>query len=295
MVLTINLAATVNAGADAVICSGSTYTLSGSRGGSAISSIWSTSGTGIFNDVTSLTAIYTPSSADSAAGSVILTLTTNNPVGVCPSVDDAMVLTIDQAATVNAGTDAVICSGSTYTLSGILGGIATSSTWSSSGMGIFDDANSLTAFYTPSTADITAGTVTLTLTTNDPAGVCPSVNDAMALTINGAATVNAGADAVICSGSTYTQSGIRGGSANSSNWSTSGSGFFNDVSSLTAVYTPSPADITVGSVTLRLTTNDPAGPCPSVNDAMVLTINPAATVNAGADAVICSGSTYTLS
>ncbi|MGN6401088.1 MAG: hypothetical protein ACTHMD_11580, partial [Flavisolibacter sp.] len=37
--------------------------------------------------------------------------------------------------------------------------------------------------YTPSAADIAAGSVTLTYTTNDPTGPCPAVHDAMILTI----------------------------------------------------------------------------------------------------------------
>src|SRR4030095_15935883 len=113
-------------------------------------------------------------------------------------------------------------------LSGSKGGGASSATWSTSGTGNFDNSSSVNATYTPSAADITAGTVTLTLTTNDPAGPCGAVNDAMVLTINAAATVNAGADATICSGSTYTLSGTRGGGASSSTWTTSGSGSFND-------------------------------------------------------------------
>ena len=41
-----------------------------------------------------------------------------------------------------------------------------------------------------------------------------------------------------------------------------------------ATYTPTAGEIAVGSVTLTLTTADPAGPCGAVNDAMVITINP---------------------
>jgi len=62
---------------------------------------------------------------------------------------------------------------------------------------------------------------------------------------------------------------------------------------LNAIYTPSAAEITAGTVTLTLTTDDPAGPCPAVNDQMVITINPAATVTAGPDQIICGGSTVT--
>src|SRR5207247_10875922 len=59
---------------------------------------------------------------------------------------------------------------------------------------------------------------------------------------------------------------------------------------LNATYTPSAAEITAGTVTLTLTSNDPAGPCGVVSDTMVITINPVATVNAGADQTVCASS-----
>ena len=71
-------------------------------------------------------------------------------------------------------------------------------------------------------------------------------------------------------------------------WSTSGDGTFSDATSATAVYTPGSADILAGTVTLTITTDDPTGPCDAVTDTMVLTIDPAAIADAGADAAICS-------
>lgn len=295
MVITISPAATAAAGSAATICSGSTYTLAGVIGGSATSSTWSTSGTGTFNNVALLGAIYTPSAADIAAGTVTLTLTTNDPAGSCPAVTSNLVLTINPMPTVSAGSNATICSGSTYTLAGTMGGGATNITWTTSGSGTFSSATSLTATYTPSAADISAGTVTLTLTTNDPAGPCNAVTSNMTLTITPAATVSAGASATICAGSTYSLGGTFGGGATSITWSTSGTGTFNNTASTTAIYTPSAADISAGTVTLTITTNDPAGSCTAVTSTMTITINPAPTVAAGVNATICSGSTYTLS
>ncbi len=292
--VTINNAATANAGSAATICAGSTYTLAGSIGGSATTLLWSTSGTGTFSLATSATAVYTPSGADIAAGTVTLTLTTNDPAGPCPFVTSTMVITISPAATAAAGSSATICSGGTYTLAGVIGGSAVSSTWSTSGSGTFNNAALLGAIYTPSAADIAAGTVTLTLTTNDPAGPCPAATSSLILTINPLPTVSAGSNGTICSGSTYTLAGTIGGGATSSTWTTSGTGTFSLATSLTAVYTPSAADIAAGTVTLTLTTNDPAGPCTALLSTMILTINPAATVSAGANATICSGSTYSL-
>ncbi|MFH1320785.1 MAG: T9SS type A sorting domain-containing protein, partial [Bacteroidota bacterium] len=101
--------------------------------------------------------------------------------------------------------------------------------------------------------------------------------DSVTITVNPTPTANAGTDDIICRGETYTLSGSIGGSALSSTWTTSGTGSFDNAASLTATYTPSPADTTFGSVTLILTTDDPAGPCIAALDSMVLTFYPSLT------------------
>jgi len=136
---TVNAAAVVSAGADDAACEGSTFTTSGSRSGGASSSTWSTSGSGNFANNTLLAAVYTPSSADIAAGSVVLTILTDDPSGPCGAVSDPMTLTIDQAATANAGLNVSRCEGFTIKLKGSRGGTATSSTWTTSGTGGFND------------------------------------------------------------------------------------------------------------------------------------------------------------
>lgn len=294
MVITINPVATVNAGPDQTICSSSTVTLAGSVGGSASSGSWSGGGGTYSPNANTLTATYTPSAAEITAGTVTLTLTTNDPAGPCTAVTDQVVITINPAATANANSDQTICAGSTVTLAGSVGGGASSGTWSA-GSGTFSpNATTLNATFTPSAAQISAGTATLTLTTNDPAGICGAVTDQMIITINPVATVNAGVDQTVCSSSTVTLAGSIGGSATSATWS-GGSGTFSpNATTLTATYTPTAAEITAGTVTLTLTTNDPAGPCGFVTDQMVITINPAATVSAGSDQTICAGSTVTL-
>jgi len=186
VVITVNEAATASAGVDASICEESTFTASGSRGGSAGTSTWTTSGTGTFDDATIVGATYTPSSADIAAGSVTLTITTDDPAGPCNAATDAMTLTINAIATASAGVDGAICYGSTYLLDGVRGGSASSSTWTTAGDGTFDNATLTAATYTPGAADITATTAVLTITTNDPdnSGPCAAATDAMTLTIN---------------------------------------------------------------------------------------------------------------
>jgi hypothetical protein len=272
---------TVNAGVDSEVCSNSPISLTGSIGGGATSASWSTSGSGTFADANSLTTTYTPSSADINYGSVILTLTTNGP---CPPTSDQVVIVISYSATINAGDDQAICSNSPISLTGSIGGGATSAIWSTSGSGTFADASSLTTTYTPSTADLNNGTVTLTLTTNDPAGPCPSANDQLVISIGSSATVDAGDDQAICSNSPISLTGSIGGVATAASWSTSGSGTFADASSLTTTYSPSSADINEGNVVLTLTTNFVSNDCPSVSDQVNITLlyqpqNPLITVS----------------
>src|SRR5439155_25147936 len=131
----------------------------------------------------------------------------------------------------------------TVTLAGSVGGAASSGSWSG-GTGTFNPNNTtLTASYTPSAAEISAGTVTLTLTSNDPAGPCGAVTDTMVIAINAPATANAGLDQTACASSpTVTLAGSVGGAASSGSWS-GGTGTSNPYNTtLTASYTPSAAE-----------------------------------------------------
>lgn len=259
--ITVYQKPTTIAGADQTICSGSTVTLAGTIGGSATSATWN-GGNGTFNpDNTNLSPVYTPGSADLTGGTVTLILTTNDPAGPCSAATDTMVITIDSLPTVYAGPDQTICIGNPVVLAATLGGSATSGTWSG-GTGTYVPNNSSpTAVYTPSTTETTAGTVSLTYTTNDPTGPCTSVNDQMTITINQLPTANAGSSQYVCSGTSITLAGSIGGTATNGTWSGGAGTFTPNTTTLNAVYTPTAAEYAADSVILTLTTNDPAGPC----------------------------------
>ena len=294
MVITIDQPPTTNAGLDQTICVGSSATLSGIIGGSATTATWS-GGTGSYTPNNStLSASYLPSAAEISTGTVTLTLTTNDPAGQCSSVNDQMIITINPIAIINAGLDQTICIGSSVTLAGTIGGATTTGTWSG-GAGSFTPNNSTTtAVYTPTAAEEAASGLTLTFTSDDPAGPCSFVSDQMVITINQLATANAGPAQTICAGTSATLAGSVGGTATSGTWG-GGNGVYNpNNSTLNATYTPSAAEEGAGSVTLTLISNDPAGPCPVASNTVTITINPIATINAGPDQTICIGSTVTL-
>ena len=251
---------TVNAGPDQTICNG-TLTLAGSIGGGATSGTW-TGGAGIFSpNNTTLNSTYTLSSFEMSIGSVTLTLTTNDPAGACLAATDQVTFTIGTPTMVSAGNDQTICSGNTATLAGSINGISTSGMWSG-GTGTYSpDSTSAAAVYTPSLSEITAGTATLTYAPDGSSGACASTNDQMVITINAIPTANAGSGEYFCRGSDITLAGSIGGSATSAAWGGGSGTYAPNNTTLNAVYTPSAAEYIAGSVSLTLTTNDPAGPC----------------------------------
>ncbi|WP_262733012.1 HYR domain-containing protein [Gaetbulibacter sp. NE] len=271
MVVTINPIATVYAGVDQTICEGDSVTLSSaSYGGSATSASWSTAGDGGF-----VGNIYTPGASDITNGSVVLTYTTNNPSGPCGSASDTVTITINQAATVDAGNDVTICEGDVVNLSSAnYSGSATSATWSTSGTGNFSGS-----IYTPSAADIANGSVTLTYTTNNPAGPCGVAVDSKVVTINPLPVVDAGTNQAICETSGSINLNATLGGSTTATWSSSGDGTFNN-NNPNAIYTLGANDITNGSVTLTYTTNSAIAPCSNTSDSVTYTIVPFTTASA---------------
>jgi hypothetical protein len=134
------------------------------------------------------------------------------------------------------------------------------------------------------------GTVTAILTVTGP--FCTTASDSSTLTVSGTATAAAGPDQTVCASSpAVTLAGSTSGSATSASWSGGGGSFNPNNSTLNAVYTPSAAEVTAGSATLTLTTNDPAGSCGAGTDTITITINPNPTVEISlADA--CAGTAH---
>jgi gliding motility-associated-like protein len=289
MIINITPAATVSAGTDATICESGTYTLNGSMATNAISMLWTTSGSGSFSNATLLHPVYIPSASDILNGSVVLTLTVT-PGAPCTAVSDAMTLTIKRQAVVNAGSDATICQGSAFTVSTATALYAVSIQWTHNGTGTLSNVTTLTPTYTPGANETGLVTLTLTAFTSGP---CVNASDQMVISITPATTVLAGTDATICESGTYTLSSSSSTNSVSLLWTTSGTGSFSDASALHPVYTPSAADILNGTVILTLT-GTATSPCPSVSDAMVLTISRQTFANAGTDATICEGLSYTV-
>ena len=104
-------------------------------------------------------------------------------------------VTVATGPTASAGADNSVCGSNTIALSGSATNYSTVS-WSTSGNGTFSNSGILNPVYTPGSADISAGSVTLTLTANG-LGSCSPASDDMMLTIYPQPLANAGPDASI--------------------------------------------------------------------------------------------------
>jgi hypothetical protein len=142
-------------------------------------------------------------------GTVKAVLTVSGPF--CTSAVDDVLLTVSPKANANAGADQEVCAADPdVTLNGSISGSALSASWSG-GTGTFSpNASTLNAVYTPSAAEIAAGSVTLTLTTNDPPGSCGAAVDTMTITINPNPSVDIGLEDA-CAATAHLHATVTGG------------------------------------------------------------------------------------
>ncbi|MFN8166428.1 MAG: T9SS type A sorting domain-containing protein [Bacteroidia bacterium] len=105
--------------------------------------------------------------------------------GSCtPAIDD-VVISFYPSVAVNAGPNQQVCAGTIVNLQGMISGGATSGTWNTNGSGTFSNSSVLNPTYSPSVSDLSStAPITLTLTSSDPVGPCPSVSSSMQLTFD---------------------------------------------------------------------------------------------------------------
>ena len=287
MTLTFGNASYAYAGVDQSLCANSPIVhLAGNFSGGAQGVVWSTGGTGTFSNTTDPNATYTLSSADIAAGTVQLTITTITN-GACVAAADGVLLTVNPLPAIMAGNDVVACSAAPVQLAANAAN-APGGKWTTTGTGTFFDSNALATLYYPSAADSLAGAVTLTVTTT---GVqpCSAVSDQLVITFGGGLTAHAGPDVTTCSTTPNIALGGTVTGTTTGIWTTTGTGSFSpSATDLNATYLPGAADFAIGNIKLVLKTTNNAG-CPAGRDTLVVNYHVPPTVNAGPDLLICDG------
>ncbi|MBD3639288.1 MAG: gliding motility-associated C-terminal domain-containing protein [Crocinitomicaceae bacterium] len=240
----VNPAPNANAGTDQAICVGQTATLTAS-GGTGYS--WSSGGTNATENV-------------SPASSTTYTVTVSNGFG-CQDTDDVLV-TVNPLPNAFAGNDITVCNGGSATITAT-GGV--SYMWDG-GLGAGATQN-LTNITSP---------VTYTVTVTDANG-CVDTDDIF-IDVGAALSPDAGSDADICQGESYTLSASGGVNYTWDNGLGAG-----------ATHVISPTSTTTYTVNV-----DDGGGC-SGSASVTITVNPLPTANAGTDIAICEGETANLS
>lgn len=280
-----------NAGADNVYCSGlNPINLNGSVSGGATTGIWSVlNGTGTLNNTnTSLINSYTPSSNDTAQGSVTLVLAST---GNCIPVTDTVVFTFKPNPRVSAGTDVIRCDNNlgTINISGTFANAAGVNWTTVNGTGSITNPGSNNTTYSPSPGDLANDSVTMVLTTAGAFFGCPNVTDTLKLYFQNAPLVNAGSNATVCANNAVINlSGLVNGGTTNGLWTTNGSGVFtpNDTTLIGSTYSPSNTDTTQGIVIIKLTSLN-NGLCNAVSDSITITIVDAPTVDITTNDTLC--------
>ena len=128
------------------------------------------------------------------------------------------------------------------------------------------------------------GTYILTVFVNG----CPSHTASVDVQVNEQSTAFAGPDQTLCATTTAIKldGSIIGGSA-TGQWTTDGTGTFDNSKDPKTTYHPSAADKTAGKVTLTLATTSPDD-CAIKSDQMVINFQPAPGADAGPDQAVCS-------
>ncbi len=287
-------APSINAGTDYTICANGTVALNAQIGGGNINGTWSTNGYGTFTGgFTALNNTYVPSQLDTTVKPVKLILTTNGP---CPLQKDTLSLTVKPSPLVNASVDQIICgNNSSVLLNGSITGGATTGIWTSTGTGSFTpNTTTFNASYHPSSADTTAGSVKLILTSTGN-GICTLERDTMKIIITKPPLTNAGpvSFSVCANNPTLTVTGTVTGSSTTGKWTSGGSGSFSPSNiQLSTGYLPSVADVFGGQVKLYLnSTNN--GNCNASKDSILIVFTSSPAVNAGVDISSCKNNALT--
>ena len=217
--------------------------------------VWTSSGTGTFNDSNDLNPTYEPSQADLDNGPVTLTMTAEaiDPCDVNKDVSQDLILNLKQIPVIDAGAEDTVCEGSDYTVSdatqtGASTPTTASISWSSNtNSGTFINGNTLTPTYSPGPLDIQNGEFTLTLTVQGEAP-CEEVTDSKRVVIVQNPVVELNDTATTCANAPYTIVPVDVSNYASIEWTSPGDGSFDSRFIEQPTYTPGTSDIENGVV-----------------------------------------------
>lgn len=280
---------TVNAGTNINTCPGiGSIPLNGditaSTGG-----IWENiTGNGTFSDNTDLSTNYIPDPTESVDGNSVTVRLTSTGNGNCDTYFEDIIISFTNTFSINAGPpDMTICN-TDFPIS--LNGTGAQGVWSGGSGGTFDpNPQTMDAVYIPSATDSLNGTVNLTLTTTN-IGTCTPATDNITINFIAGPQVDAGLDQIICTNENQLTLGGSRTNTNSSIWTSTGRGSFDNLTRLDPIYTISDQDKAVGFINFTLISLD-NGNCSQPTDQVKFTIKPGPSADAGGGFTLCADAT----
>ena len=293
--ITVNPAVQISASGPTATCINTAIQLTGSISGGTSTGTWTASAAGgsFSPNSATLSPTYTPPL--NFIGTITFTLTSADPSGPCPSKETSVSVKFYEQATAKAGTYNPVCKNGFVQLNGIVGGAASTGSWTSSNGGTFSDANSLTSTYTPP-ADFT-GPITLTLTTNDPDGPCNPETDTVTITVIPTPTINTINNVVVCASDTVGPIDFSGTNATNYTWTNNNTAIglgASGTSSIRFTSTNTGTSPISGLITVTPINTNGATSCPGTTIDFTITINPKGEVNPILSQVVCNGDTVVI-
>lgn len=242
----------------------------------AVSGQWSGGNGGSFG-VPGLVTTYTPSSADLAANTITLFLTSQAPLSGCPNtVNSVTVNFINPPVLSIVPNNTVVCTNSsTVALNGNISGVTTTGIWLG-GTGAYTLTNaSPTATYILSPNDLAQSVLILTLTSTNNGPYCASESATMQINVISKPSLTLPTNFTVCAGvGTIALSGTVSGSSNQGLWTSNmHQGAFStqqaQVSPVISTYSLNILD-TLGYINFIL--ESAPGICPIVQDSMRVSI-----------------------
>lgn len=200
---------------------------------------------------------------------------------------------IDQPAVVNAGNDQVVCANNAVVqLNGSVSGGTNTGIWTSNGTGRFGTrTSSLTNSYIPSSQDTANGAVTLVLSSTNNKS-CRTVNSSLLVRITDAPFVDIGNNPTICANDSLLAVNAQFRNASGIQWTSNGTGTFDNRNALSTNYVLSSRDQSSGSFRIYATTTG-NGSCLAVTDEIIVNLAPVPQVDVGKDLFIFENTPYT--
>lgn len=286
MTLFIKQSPELDAGNDTILCEGNDLQLDAdiSYGNEML---WMTSGDGGFSDTTIPNPVYMPGNDDLENGGCMLSMIVTPEYPCETYATDNLELTITKYPEVSIGRDQTICEDDVVHCQAVVENYESLKWMALGGEGTFDDSTNLNPVYYPGEHEKTTGVFFLMLIVYPNTPCTQPINAFFKVSLQTKAMISAGTDQQICSNDTAIFNGS-GENYEDVYWETEGDGTFIGQENLNRKYVPGPLDTENGKVDICLCALSQE-PCDEpVCDTVVLFIEKPPTVNAGADATICS-------